>query len=85
MKFKGVLHPLIISPTRVEQLFEVTHTPEGRSSVGQAGQNLRLLVNMPVALQAFGSEQDAACLSCSLCCPVWFCSFQTRRRNSSEL
>uniref|UniRef100_UPI0037E97E2D aldehyde oxidase 6 n=1 Tax=Semicossyphus pulcher TaxID=241346 RepID=UPI0037E97E2D len=29
IKFKGVLHPLIISPTRVKELFEVTHTPKG--------------------------------------------------------
>ncbi|XP_071320852.1 aldehyde oxidase 6 isoform X2 [Trachinotus anak] len=29
IKFKGVLHPLIISPTRVKELFEVTHTPQG--------------------------------------------------------
>ncbi|XP_058474050.1 aldehyde oxidase 6 isoform X2 [Solea solea] len=29
MKFKGVLHPLIISPTRVIELFEVTQTPQG--------------------------------------------------------
>ncbi|KAM8904972.1 aldehyde oxidase 6 [Spinachia spinachia] len=29
MKFKGVLHPLVISPTRVTQLFEVTQTPQG--------------------------------------------------------
>ncbi|XP_063067791.1 aldehyde oxidase 6 isoform X2 [Engraulis encrasicolus] len=31
MKFKGVLHPFIISPSRVADLFEVTHTPEGVS------------------------------------------------------
>ncbi|KAM6945841.1 aldehyde oxidase 1-like [Aplochiton taeniatus] len=29
MKFKGILHPVIISPTRVEDLFEVTQTAEG--------------------------------------------------------
>ncbi|TKS66399.1 Aldehyde oxidase 1 [Collichthys lucidus] len=29
MKFKGVLHPLIISPARVTELFEVTQTPQG--------------------------------------------------------
>ncbi|XP_028989633.1 aldehyde oxidase 6 isoform X2 [Betta splendens] len=29
IKFKGVLHPLIISPVRVKELFEVTHTPHG--------------------------------------------------------
>ncbi|XP_034408414.1 aldehyde oxidase 6 isoform X3 [Cyclopterus lumpus] len=29
MKFKGILHPLIISPTRVVELFEVTQTPQG--------------------------------------------------------
>ncbi|XP_035533549.1 aldehyde oxidase 6 [Morone saxatilis] len=29
IKFKGVLHPLIISPTRVMELFEVTQTPQG--------------------------------------------------------
>ncbi|XP_039648487.1 aldehyde oxidase 6 [Perca fluviatilis] len=29
IKFKGVLHPLIISPTRVLDLFEVTQTPHG--------------------------------------------------------
>lgn len=29
IKFKGVLHPLIISPTRVTELFEVTQTPQG--------------------------------------------------------
>uniref|UniRef100_A0AAQ4RDC3 Aldehyde oxidase 6 n=1 Tax=Gasterosteus aculeatus aculeatus TaxID=481459 RepID=A0AAQ4RDC3_GASAC len=29
MKFKGVLHPLMISPTRVTELFEVTRTPQG--------------------------------------------------------
>ncbi|XP_068446552.1 aldehyde oxidase 1-like [Clinocottus analis] len=29
MKFKGILHPLIISPTRVMELFEVTRTPQG--------------------------------------------------------
>ncbi|TMS11619.1 Aldehyde oxidase 1 [Larimichthys crocea] len=29
MKFKGVLHPLIISPARVKELFEVTQTPQG--------------------------------------------------------
>nr|XP_046238450.1 aldehyde oxidase 6 isoform X2 [Scatophagus argus] len=29
IKFKGVLHPLIISPTRVRELFEVTQTPHG--------------------------------------------------------
>ncbi|KAM9835993.1 aldehyde oxidase 6 [Aulostomus maculatus] len=29
VKFKGVLHPLAISPARVSQLFEVTQTPEG--------------------------------------------------------
>ncbi|XP_077958818.1 aldehyde oxidase 6 isoform X1 [Gasterosteus aculeatus] len=29
MKFKGVLHPLMISPTRVTELFEVTRMPQG--------------------------------------------------------
>ncbi|XP_029303135.1 LOW QUALITY PROTEIN: aldehyde oxidase 1-like [Cottoperca gobio] len=29
IKFKGFLHPLIISPTRVMDLFEVTQTPHG--------------------------------------------------------
>uniref|UniRef100_A0A665VNZ2 FAD-binding PCMH-type domain-containing protein n=1 Tax=Echeneis naucrates TaxID=173247 RepID=A0A665VNZ2_ECHNA len=29
IKFKGVLHPLVISPTRVMELFQVTCTPEG--------------------------------------------------------
>ncbi|CAI5638408.1 unnamed protein product [Oreochromis niloticus] len=29
MKFKGILHPLIISPTRVKELFEVSQTPQG--------------------------------------------------------
>ncbi|XP_062303168.1 aldehyde oxidase 6 isoform X1 [Osmerus eperlanus] len=29
IKFKGVLHPVIISPTRVKELFEVTQTPQG--------------------------------------------------------
>uniref|UniRef100_A0A7N8XUF6 Aldehyde oxidase 6 n=1 Tax=Mastacembelus armatus TaxID=205130 RepID=A0A7N8XUF6_9TELE len=29
IKFKGVLHPLIISPTRIAELFEVTHTLNG--------------------------------------------------------
>uniref|UniRef100_A0A3B4H7F7 Aldehyde oxidase 1-like n=1 Tax=Pundamilia nyererei TaxID=303518 RepID=A0A3B4H7F7_9CICH len=29
MKFKGILHPLIISPTRVKGLFEVSQTPQG--------------------------------------------------------
>uniref|UniRef100_A0A3Q1IHC4 Xanthine dehydrogenase/oxidase n=1 Tax=Anabas testudineus TaxID=64144 RepID=A0A3Q1IHC4_ANATE len=29
IKFKGVLHPLIISPTQVKELFEVTQTPQG--------------------------------------------------------
>ncbi|XP_060888829.1 aldehyde oxidase 6 isoform X2 [Labrus mixtus] len=29
IKFKGVFHPLIISPTRVLELFEVSHTPTG--------------------------------------------------------
>ncbi|XP_045916381.1 aldehyde oxidase 6 isoform X2 [Micropterus dolomieu] len=29
IKFKGVLHPLIISPTRVKELFEVTQTQQG--------------------------------------------------------
>ncbi|XP_034534031.1 aldehyde oxidase 6 isoform X2 [Notolabrus celidotus] len=29
IKFKGVLHPLIISPIRVKELFEVTHTSNG--------------------------------------------------------
>ncbi|XP_030265629.1 aldehyde oxidase 1-like isoform X2 [Sparus aurata] len=29
IKFKGVLHPLIISPTRVVELFDVTHTAQG--------------------------------------------------------
>ncbi|XP_047432985.1 aldehyde oxidase 1-like isoform X1 [Mugil cephalus] len=29
IKFKGVLHPLIISPTRVVELFAVSQTPEG--------------------------------------------------------
>ncbi|CAL1597686.1 unnamed protein product [Knipowitschia caucasica] len=29
MKFKGVLHTLMISPIRVQELFEVTHTSEG--------------------------------------------------------
>ncbi|KAM6893047.1 aldehyde oxidase 6 [Lycodopsis pacificus] len=29
IKFKGILHPLIISPTRVTELFQVTQTPEG--------------------------------------------------------
>lgn len=36
MKFKGLLHPLIISPSRVVQLFQVTHTPDGRWCRGQA-------------------------------------------------
>ncbi|CAK6982017.1 aldehyde oxidase 6 [Scomber scombrus] len=31
IKFKGVLHPLIISPTRVTELFEVAQMPEGVS------------------------------------------------------
>ncbi|XP_049426123.1 aldehyde oxidase 6 [Epinephelus fuscoguttatus] len=29
IKFKGILYPLIISPTRVTELFEVTQTPQG--------------------------------------------------------
>lgn len=29
IKFKGVLHPLIISPTRVMELFEVSVTEQG--------------------------------------------------------
>ncbi|CAJ1087678.1 aldehyde oxidase 6 isoform X2 [Xyrichtys novacula] len=29
IKFKGVMHPFIISPIRVKELFEVTHTPKG--------------------------------------------------------
>lgn len=29
IKFKGILHPLVISPTRVVELFEVTQTPHG--------------------------------------------------------
>lgn len=29
MKFKGVLHPLIISPTRVAELFQVERSPDG--------------------------------------------------------
>ncbi|KAM3857276.1 aldehyde oxidase 6 [Diretmus argenteus] len=29
IKFKGVVHPVIISPIRVKQLFEVTQTPQG--------------------------------------------------------
>uniref|UniRef100_A0A673CXA8 xanthine dehydrogenase n=1 Tax=Sphaeramia orbicularis TaxID=375764 RepID=A0A673CXA8_9TELE len=29
IKFKGIIHPLIISPTRVTELFETTQTPEG--------------------------------------------------------
>ncbi|XP_034155428.2 aldehyde oxidase 1 isoform X1 [Pangasianodon hypophthalmus] len=29
IKFKGVIHPIIISATRVKELFEVTHKPEG--------------------------------------------------------
>ncbi|XP_031708232.1 aldehyde oxidase 6 isoform X2 [Anarrhichthys ocellatus] len=29
IKFKGILHPLIISPTRVTELFEVAQTPQG--------------------------------------------------------
>ncbi|XP_028836074.1 aldehyde oxidase 6 isoform X2 [Denticeps clupeoides] len=31
IKFKGVVHPVIISPTRVPELFEVTRTPQGVS------------------------------------------------------
>lgn len=30
IKFKGAIHPIIISPTRVTELFEVAHKPEGR-------------------------------------------------------
>ncbi|KAM9328483.1 aldehyde oxidase 6 [Pholidichthys leucotaenia] len=29
MKFKGVIHPLIISPARVAELFDVSQTPQG--------------------------------------------------------
>ncbi|GAA6111104.1 aldehyde oxidase 6 isoform X1, partial [Tachysurus ichikawai] len=29
IKFKGVVHPIIISATRVKELFEVTHKPKG--------------------------------------------------------
>ncbi|XP_062846062.1 aldehyde oxidase 6 isoform X2 [Trichomycterus rosablanca] len=29
IKFKGAIHPIIISPTRVTELFEVAHKPEG--------------------------------------------------------
>lgn len=29
IKFKGAWHPIIISPTRVQELFEVTKTPQG--------------------------------------------------------
>nr|XP_015813530.2 aldehyde oxidase 6 isoform X1 [Nothobranchius furzeri] len=29
IKFKGVLHPMIISPSRVQELFEVSQTPQG--------------------------------------------------------
>nr|XP_020447838.1 aldehyde oxidase [Monopterus albus] len=29
IKFKGVLHPLVISPARIVELFEVTQTPQG--------------------------------------------------------
>ncbi len=29
MKFKGIFHPVIISPTRVPELFKVTQKSEG--------------------------------------------------------
>ncbi|XP_059183974.1 aldehyde oxidase 6 isoform X2 [Centropristis striata] len=29
IKFKGILHPLIISPARVTELFQITQTPQG--------------------------------------------------------
>lgn len=29
IKFKGVVHPLLVSAVRVQELFEVSHTPEG--------------------------------------------------------
>ncbi|CAL8407132.1 unnamed protein product [Arctogadus glacialis] len=29
MRFRGAVHPLVISPSRVAPLFEVTHTPQG--------------------------------------------------------
>ncbi|XP_070850187.1 aldehyde oxidase 6 [Chaetodon trifascialis] len=44
IKFKGVVHPLIISPTRVMELFEVTQTPQG-VSVG-AGCSLSELLSL---------------------------------------
>lgn len=36
MKFKGVLHPLMVSPSRVVQLFEVSQTSDGRWPPTQA-------------------------------------------------
>lgn len=35
VKFKGVFHPLVISPTRVTELFEVTQTPDGGEPLSQ--------------------------------------------------
>lgn len=33
MKFKGSRHPVIISPTRVSELYDITHTPQGEPSL----------------------------------------------------
>lgn len=85
VKFKGVFHPLVISPSRVLDLFQVSQTPEGRDLWLRLPGASGFLLSVPVSLQAFGSGPGAACRSCSLCWPDWFCSFQRRRRNSSGL
>lgn len=70
MKFKGVSHPLIISPARVVELFEVTQTPEGGSALVQMLWVMKspdkltfLFVNTLACLQAFGWERAAVCPS----------------------
>ncbi|KAJ8282636.1 hypothetical protein COCON_G00051550 [Conger conger] len=56
IKFKGVLHPMIISPTRVTELYEVTQTPQG-VSVGAGSSLSAVRVLMKELVQELPHQQ----------------------------
>ncbi|XP_072304267.1 aldehyde oxidase 6 [Eucyclogobius newberryi] len=57
IKFKGVVHTLMISPFRVQELFEVTHCPEG-VRVGAGCSLSELLTSLQKLISERPSEQS---------------------------
>lgn len=69
MKFKGVLHPLIISPIRVKELFEVSEGPDGRRFLTYF--SIVLFPNLFIQHQA--PKPDIYLLVCSFSFPdLWW-------------